>query len=334
MPGRSIKSQVQLLQRETTPGTAATNAMKKLTALRFRPSWEGEATPFMGGSSKVATSVDLGDEIGRWTVEGINDFNHLGLVAASRLSGSPTTTQPDATNAPTAYQHVFTLNPDSEDPLATYTLIWGDSTQAVQAVYAVFNSLGITIRRGQLEFRSALLSRAPTTGATIPGSGVTTMAPKAMPSTKWDVYADDTWAALGTTKLLAAYEGAIDLGDKYQPDAPINSTITSFESLLEAEDQNYGFDLRLGFDAAAIALMNTFQAGTLKFFRFAVEGPTIGGAVKYLCQLDFAAFVLSRGELSPAPNSPAVTVPFRLALAKDTNNNACRLTLVNEVASY
>jgi hypothetical protein len=168
-----------------------------------------------------------------------------------------------------------------------------------------------------------------------PGAAPTTVAAVPIPSIMWDIWADDSWATLGTTQLLAAYQGNLSLGDKFAPDAPINSSIVSYESLLEAESQDQTFELRVGVDAVAVSLINTFKSGALKMFRMKVEGPTIESTIKYSAQVDFAAFILSRGEISAAPNSPAVSIPLTCALAKDpTSGKALELTLVNTVTAY
>ena len=434
MPARSIAGQELLLQGETTPGTAATTAMRRYLSLRARPGWDGASEPYSGGTGKIPTTVLLNDETGMWTMEGVQDYNSLGAVCASRIAIPVTTPTAD----PNGFQHVFDMNPDAVDTVRTYTAQWGDATQAVQGVYGVFNSLGLSIVRGTLGLDTTFISKAPTTGISKAGgsetqtltiggtatggtftlsfNGFTTQPPlaynvtasavdsalEALPSVGtgnvtcgggpfpgtpitvqftgalanrnqpmiitassltgtaptltatqtvagnpsdfkavpispkgYNVYADDTWATLGTTQMLAMYEGNINFGDKFVPDAPINSAIVSYESLLEAMEQDYGSDFRMGFDATALTVMNSFSTGSLKFFRWEVIGPLIGSGVNYKFTLDCSMFILSRGEFSEAPNSPAVTVPFTATVGKDAvSGKAVRVTLINDVPSY
>lgn len=434
MAGRSIAGQKTQLQREVTPGTPVTNNMLLVEGLRLIPAFEGAADPFKGITGKVATSVILPDIRGTWAATAVQCYNAIGLVAASRISGTPTTTTPSGGTL--SRKHVFSLNPDGEDSKATYTAQYGDSVQAVQGVFGVFQSLGIEVVRGALGLTTGFMSREPSTGITLatvnevqtitmagpptagtftltydgqtttgiafnataaavqaalelltnigtgnvlgaggplPGTAVTitfqgTLAGKNVslmtanstgltggtasvaattsgsPSTLsavpisprgYDVYADDTWAALGTTKLLACYRMNVALGDKFQPDSPINSAIVSYESAMEAEDQSYAFDATFGFDAAAVGLINTFKNGVRKYFRLLVNGPIIEGAITYRLQVDFAAFITSIGEIGTAPNSPAVTIPMTLELARDPiTAKACDLTLINTVLAY
>lgn len=329
---RSVVNQTFHIQKETTPGTAATNAMNRVHGLRVRPGYTDEGEAFRAEGFKMPTAWIQNNEMGAPTVESIQDFNALTWVLCGAF-GAPTTTTPSgATNA---RQHAYTLSPNGADTLASFTGIWGDSTQAVKMTHLVFQSLQIGVQRGgALSLTTSALSREPETGASIPSSGTTEVPAQPIPARTWDIYADDTWANLGTTKLLAAYEGQITFGDKYTPDYVINSAVTSFDSLIEAENTAYDGTLRAGFDATAIALINTFKTGAMKFLRFEAEGPTIEDSTKYKITIDLAVRITQRGEISSAPNSPAVSLPFTFQIMPDTvSGKAAAATLINTVTA-
>lgn len=330
MTGRPMVGQSTLLQKESAHGTPLVNAMLRVEALKMRPAFDGEAEPFKGLSGKVTTSVQLPDLTGAWSVEAVQCFNAIGLVAASRIAVPVTTTPGGATDA---RQHVFTLDPDAADAFVSYTAQFGDSTQAMQANYGVFQSLGLEIQRGTLGLTTSFLSREPATGATLATTGVTTMAAAPIPSRAYDVYVDPAWVDVGTTKALACYQMNVELADKYTPDAPINSAIVSYESAMESEDQDYTFDSIWGFDAVAVDLISAFKDGSKRYFRVEVIGPEVESGVNYMLTFDFPAFVVSAGEIAAAPNSPATTVPIGLSLA-DEDGDACVLTLVNGILAY
>jgi hypothetical protein len=333
MPARSIAGQATMLQKEVTPGTAIVTAMKKIEALKLRPTLAGEATPFKGLSGKVATTVTLPDLTTEWSADAVQCFNAIGYVAASRIS-TPVITTPGGGTL--SRQAVFTLNPDGADAFQTYTAQWGDTTQAIQATYGVFQSLGLQIERGNLAFTTSFLSRDFSTGATLASGGVTTVPAAPIPPRSYDVWADDTWGTIGTTKLLACYRMNLNLADKYDPDAPINSALTSYESVIEKEDQDYGSDATFGFDANAISLINTFKAGAKKYFRVkAITTNFIETTIPYSIQVDFAAVISSTGEITTAPNSGAVVLPLNFEIARDSAAaNSCVLTLVNTQLAY
>jgi hypothetical protein len=333
MAGRSIVNQGLWLQPEVTPGTAATNAMKRWGGIKLMPGFANETQQFAASGYKVKTSNQVLSEQGTHTVETIQDFNSLLPILASVLTYDGAT-QPDVTNAPNAYEHTFHLEAAAADDLQTYTAIWGDSDQALEMLHLVFNSLGLNIQRGALTLDTSALSYEPTTGATVPSAGVTEIRSVPIPARSYDVFVDDTWAALGTTKSLVAYELGLTIGDKRAPDSPINSTISSFESLVENEDIEFSGVHRLGFDATAVGLITAYKAGAPKFIRVAATGAEIGTGVNYELEVSESTVIQSVGEIGTAPNSPVVTLPFTTLLTPDaTSNNTLTVRLVNTVAT-
>ncbi len=333
MPARAIVNQGLVLQREATPGVPLVAATKRVLGLRAMPAWSTETTPFKASGYKVNTSETVETEIGEHSVEPIQDYNAF-LWLLTGGFGAPTasalvTATPAAT---TSYQHTYALNPRASDALVTFTAMWGDTVQALQMAHFFFQSLGITIARGDLSIDSSAKSYKPVTGVAFPTTGVTEIASVPVASRSWDVYADDTWAALGTTKMLEAYEGEVNFGDKYTPDYVLNSAKPSFDSVVENEDTDYDGTLRLGFAATAIGLISTFNNGALKFFRFVSTGPIIEGAIPYSLQINFCARIQSPGEISG--DGSVVSLPFDFTLMADpTSGNAATAVLVNKVAS-
>jgi len=329
---RSMTSQVAQIQKETTPGTAVTAAMKRLMGVRLTPAYNVDGTQENKASGyKVNTSVQIGDVWSTWNVEGIQDFNAIGFILAS-IFGPPVTTAVEDTTG--AYEHVFAPNAAAVDALVTYTAQWGDSVQALQAAYLAFQGLTLGIERGNLSFSSSAISRK-VAAQTLASAGVTTVPSVPIPSRGYNVFADDTWAGLGDTKLLAAYSGNITNGDKFTPDRPINSAIDGYESLMESDDIEYSGSLTLGFDAVGTAFLSTFDNEAIKYLRFAVDGPIIEGTTPYSLTYDIAARLTNVGELTTAPNSPAVSLPFDFLMVPDpVTGKYQQVTLVNTIASY
>lgn len=329
---RSIVNQSFLIQKETTPGTPLVAAMKRLLGVKAMPAIQTTGYQnFKAAGHKVDTSGQIGDLTGVWGVEGIQDFNALTYVLASMMSPPVITTPGGGT---LSRNHVFTPAAAAADVLTTYTAQYGDTTRAFQAAYFVFNSLTLGIQRGNLSFGSSAISQKPDKGATLATTGVTDVPSRPIPTRSYNVYADDTWLTLGTTKLLAAYDANIAFGDKYVMDAPINSTVLGFESLLEGEDIDYSGSITVGFDAAGAGLEDTFENEALKFLQFKVVGPIIEAAIAYELRLDLCVRLTNVGQVTKAPNSPAIVLPFDFALQKDpTSGFFARATLVNVVTA-
>jgi hypothetical protein len=213
--------------------------------------------------------------------------------------------------------------------------MWGDPTRAIQATYAVFQNLGLTIARNAVSLSTGLISREPVTGIALPDPEEVEEIPSIpIAPRSWSFYLDTAWANLGTSKLLAAYEGGVSAGDKYTPDWTVNAALASFNELLEAESTDYTANLRLGFDANAVAMIADYKASELKFLRFQSIGPLITGTTFHELTVDFCFRVTDPGEFGPAPGSPAVTVPFNGQLTVDpVSGFASTARLVNKITS-
>ncbi len=331
MPARSMTNQQLVLAREATAGTPATTGFKRVQSLRGTVGYAIEGDDFKASGSKVNTARVPNTEMGTIGIDTILDYNGA-TWAATGGYGAPVSVA-GAAAAVGTYTHTYTLNAYSADPRVTFTGFWGDAVQALQLPHFLFNTFGVSIARGALSLTSSAMSYMPKTGIAFPASGaITDVGTRPMAGRQFNIYMDNTWAALGTTQLLAAYEGGLTMGDKYTPDWAINRALSSFSEVLEAESTEYSGNLRVGFDATALSLLNTFNAGDLKFIRIESIGPIIAGAIPFSMVVDYCVRVTSIGEYSAAPNSPAVSVPFSFTLAvDDVSTNVSKLVLVNAV---
>jgi hypothetical protein len=179
---------------------------------------------------------------------------------------------------------------------------------------------------------------------TLAGSVPADIAQAPMPSTMWDIYIDPSWATLGTTKYGGAYMFNAQFGDKYEEDAPLNSSIDSFEEAIEAEEQDDTIELTIRLGATALTMISNFDIGQKVFLRAHLSTATanaiakgtayyIEGAIPWECKIDLAMIITSLGTVETAPNSSVAVLPLSGVIAKDGANMA-RLTLVNTVLAY
>lgn len=328
---RSIVNQGLYLQREVTPGTAVTDAMKRYLGIKGTIGWEVEKEYFRASGYKAVTGENTLTEMGSADLEVIQDYNAM-LPLLSGVFGAPVTTPLVATPTP-AYQHVFTINPKAADALTTFTAMWGDSTRALQSTYLAFHGLTIGVQRTELSLSASAILRAPQAGIALPGTGITEVPMIPVRAATYDVYLDDSWANLGTTKLLALYGTEVSFGDKYGPDWVVNSALPSFSELMEQEEIDYTQSMTVGFDATAEGLISSALEGGMKFVRVASTGPDINGTDSYGLEVD-TAVVLNPTDVGSSPNSPAVVVNFDGTLEVDaTSGQFARVTLVNTLAS-
>lgn len=330
MAGTSLAGFQFYVKQEATAGTANVTGMIQPDGLRnVRLGRGGSPEIFRGGTGKTGTAVILSDTWGEWSMDLAPCYRTIGLVGASRIATPVTTTPVGATNA---RQHVFTLNPDDVDTPETYTFVWGGAAARFQAVYGMFQSLGFDATRGSISASTSAISRKPASGASAPATP-TTMSVKSIQPNQADLWIDGTWATLGTTQSLIGYRFNLDLPDKYDLDAPINSSIDSYATLVEKEDQAITLDLSVALDATGLIYITDFDEGDQLAIRYAVTGPEIESGHNFMIQWDLLAHITSIGTIEPAPNSNVATLPMSLEIASD-GSDAIELTLVNDVTSY
>lgn len=327
---RSIVNQGLYLQKEVTPGTPITTAMKRYLGLKGTVGWEVEKEYFRASGYKTITGENVLTEMGTMDLELIQDYNAF-LPLLAGVFGAPVTTPLTATPTP-AYEHVFTLNPKAADTLVSHTAMWGDSARALQLSYVVFHALTIGIGRTELSLDGSAIVRKPETGIALPTTGVTEVPMVPVRSSTYNVYLDESWANLGTTQLLQLYNTEIDFGEKYAADWVVNRNLPSFSELLEQDEIDYTQSLTVGFDATAQGLVDTALDGDMKFVRVECIGPDINGTDNYGLTIDTAV------RLNPTDvgesDAGAVVVNFDGTLQTDgVSGNVVRATLINGLAS-
>lgn len=313
MPARSLTTQGFYLQRETTPGTAVTTAMKRYLGIKGEMGYEIEKEYFRASGYKADTGENILTEMGSMDLEVTQDYNAM-LPLLSGVFGAPVTTMTAASGGatpatPAAYEHVFTIDPKAADELVTYTAMWGDPVLALQALAMAFHSLTIGVQRTELSLSAGAILRAPKTGIALPTTGITEVPMIPVRASTYDVSMDSTYANIGTTKLLALYNIEYDYGDKLVPDWVVNSALDSYSELMEADDIDYGMSATVGFDPTAVGLINDSLAGGMKFVRTSCTGPSINGTDAYAFDID-AAVRLNPGSVTSGPDSPATVVEF------------------------
>ncbi len=312
MPPRGRGIQGFQLGVETTPGTGVA-ANKKFTDLMLVPGPEVNAEAVHSTGYLMPTGVQVTQEWASADVTGKLGFNGLVYVLSSLFGAAAITTPGGGTNS--RDWTWASITGKAVTVPKTYTLEYGDAVRAYKAVHAFFNSLGISLDRTKVDFSSSVLAQQLQTGITLTGSPTEIANQVAMPN-QFDVYADDTGAGIGTTKLLAAYEAALNIGDRFVVDWPINSANASFSSYVDSESQEHTSSLKLAADATGDAMFSTtFRAGAKKFIRLKATGPIIEAAIPYLIQLDFCALITKPGKFESF--NGVEVMPFDFVIAYD-----------------
>lgn len=330
---RSIVNQSLLLQKESTLGTPVTNAMTRYHGIRGTIGWDIQEEEFRAAGSKVTTGTNVLTELGTANLEVMQDYNAM-LPLLSGVFGEPDTSEvAGEVSEDSAYSHKFVLDAFGAQDNASFTAIWGDDTQALQAAAMIFHQLTIGIQRTQLSLSTGALLNAPTTGATYPDSANITDVPFVpVRAQSYCVYMDDAKDDLGTTQLLALYGTEVNFGERLEPDWTVNCTVDSYTDLLEREDITYTQSLIAGFDAAAVTMIDDWHDGKRKYVRIESTGPAINSNADYSLIID-TCVNLRPTDVGRSPVSPATVVNFDGTLMPGEDNFTCEVTLVNALAT-
>lgn len=146
-----------------------------------------------------------------------------------------------------------------------------------------------------------------------------------------NVYLDATFAGLGTTQLLYAYEMGLSFGERMARVRPINKSKSS-DGVIDMSDQEHTITLMLGRNAVADAQLAKLRAGTRSFVRSEWAGDLISGANNYLAQFDSCVIYSEVGEPNDSDGVHAREYTGRMAI-DPVSGNVIRVTLVNTLAS-
>lgn len=125
-----------------------------------------------------------------------------------------------------------------------------------------------------------------------------------------DVYVDTTFAGLGTTKQLRAFESGISFDNFYGSVWPLNSAITGHDGMIPTQPDSAS-NMLLMADAAGMAFLDNARAGTTVYVRIKATGPIIETTIPYLFQVDFAAQIADVDAFSDSDGIYAVPWSFQ-----------------------
>jgi hypothetical protein len=120
------------------------------------------------------------------------------------------------------------------------------------------------------------------------GAAITSVAQRPVSRMQADVYVDDTFGAIGTTKVTSAYNAGFEVGAKWAAFFAMNTDYPSFQDLV-----HIGADVSGRFSTAhnaqSRALYNAIATNPTKFIRIEVIGANIGTNADEMIRIDFAA---------------------------------------------
>lgn len=330
MPELSTVVRNVQIGKETTPGTGVA-ASKQLQYIGFSLAPALEMNQFRPMGSKVNSAITPGKDSSEITIEGAGSYSEVVYVLDSLLK-TVTPSTVDTSGKSWLYEPLAR----TEETKSRYTIEEGSTTRAGKATYGTVTGATFTFNR--------------TDGLTITGEGFAqqyqanitlTATPTVIEEaivlpTHLNVYSNDTFAAIGTTKLTRDFEAVCEIGNVVGQVWPINSANASFVSDVDLVP-TAAISLTCSADAQGEAFLTAARAGATKYVRLEAMSTVLAGAATafYKLWIDMACKVTEYPGFDDEDGLKVVKVG--LAPVLDSTFSApgawCRINAVNKVAA-
>jgi hypothetical protein len=330
VPELSTVSRSVQIGKETTPGTGVA-AGKLLQYIGFALAPNLEMNTFMPMGSKTASAVTPGKDWSTLTIDGKGSYSEIVYVLSGLLKDVTATTV-DTTGKQWLYEP---LN-RSEETHARYTIEEGSSVRAGKATYGVVTDMTLTYNRTDgLSVSGSVFSQNYQANITLTATPTTIEEAIVLP-THLNVYSNDTFGAIGTTKLTRDFNAEFSIGGFTSSVWPINSANASYISDVDLAP-DVSCKLRCSADSQGEAFLTAARAGATKFIRLEAKSTVLAGAATafYSLTVDFAAKVNEYPGFDDEEGLKVVEVG--LTPVYDSTFSApgawCRITAVNKTAA-
>lgn len=324
---RSALAQTQQWGKETVEGTLVA-AAATLSDIGVEPGIESNIDLYRAMGSNWPGAAILLNEASTFNLTGRPDFNQLVYPLSGAISQAAITTPGGGT---ISRQWVFKLLRSGADTRNSFTIEWGDATIAERAGGIIFPDFNLNLSSDALELGGRGIGKAIETGITLTASP-TAVASQIVTPIQFNVYADDTFGALGTTQLLSALSANFGISNHWGRFRVINRSLAGSpkENLQTAGDS--ACDLVLERTSVANGFLTTMRNGATKFMRLEAVGPIIEAAIAYKLTIDFAAKIGAAPSFGTDQDVATLTLPLRVVSDPNAVNSAT-ITCVNTLTA-
>ena len=298
MAERASISQAIAIGVEATPGVPVA-ATKRLGSIGFQMSTETEVNAQRPNGQKYANLHVVGKEWTESDIEGAPVYTEMQYIFASLLNAPTVAPILDGATPTGAHKWTFQSNSFGEDAPRTFTVEQGSAVRAHRVSNGIISDFTLNWDREELEIEGMMLGKALEDGITLtPGAVGLDQVP--IRPTEVSVYLDDDASEIGTTKLLRALSGEINLESRYAPLWVVDAAQPSFANTIEGEPE-LEFTLTQMADAQAMENLVRMRNGQTRFLRWQAVGPVIyspasGDSIRHTLTIDIAGQVSEVGE--------------------------------------
>jgi len=326
MPERATAAQVVQVGVEVTEGTIVP-ALKRFSALSLNIGPElAFSDPFVPAGGKYPTVVMPMQDWAQGDIEGLLTYNELPYLLSTLLTSTTPTTALGATT-----WHYTPASFGADTPVSL-TVERGDANIAERVAGFRTNELTLDLSREDgNSVTGAGFGRQFATGATLTPAATSIPTAPVMPADIC-IYADNTGATIGTTKLLRVFEASISFSDRFNPVWALDCAQDSFVATVETAP-TAAVDFTMEADAAGMALLGTARTGATKFLRITAPGIVIGaGPATYDFKFDCAGIISEIGDIEDRDGVQAISYTFTI-VHDATWTKAMDVTVVNTLAA-
>ncbi len=280
--------------------------------------------------SKVNAAVLPGKDFTNFTISGQGSYSELVYILSSLLvDATPSTV--DTSGRSWLYEPAAR----TETTKARYTLEQGSATRAGKATYGAVHSAEITFNR--------------TDGVSVSGSGwaqqyqdnialtasPTTIEEAPILPTHLNVYLNDSFATIGTTKLTRDFNAVWRCNDVVGQVWPINSANASYASDVDTVP-TVETELTMEADSAGMAFLTAARAGATKYVRLEALSTVLAGTVSsyHKIWIDMACKVSAFPGFEDVDGVKVNKVTLKNVLDSTFSATAFgRITVVNTIAA-
>lgn len=327
MAERAVVTQGIQVGVETTPGTSVA-ANRRLRSIGIDPSPQANIDSFRPPGQKFQALTALGREWMEAGLSGRPSYNELQYVLASVMGNSTVALVPTATGA---WEWQFAPLTFQEDDPITFTIEQGGAVRAHRFSYGIITEASLAINRDAVELGGSVMARR------LEDDIVLTAAPTSHPlvpilGNQMDVYVDDTFAGIGTTKLGRLMSCTWTLGSRFNALWVVNSAEPSFVTHIETEP-TLSFEMIVEADEEGMAFLEQVRAAGRSYVQIKATGPEIEAGFNYSLELDMTGEIGALGGFSDQDGVYAVGWTFT-GVDDDDMGGATQATLVNAVETF
>jgi hypothetical protein len=329
VPELSTVARTVQIGKETTPGIGVTaGKLLQYMGISLAPAIEMQTFTPMG--SKVPSAVVPGKDSSTLSVEGQGSYSEI-VYLLNGLLKDVTPSTVDTSGKSWLYEPAAR----TEETKARYTIEEGSAVRAGKATYGAFTGGTLTFNR--------------TEGLTISGDGFAqqyqdnitltptpaTIEEAPVLATHLNVYSNDTFGAIGTTKLTRDFDAVVEFSGVTGPVWAMNSANASFAADVELVP-DLSMKLTCTADSQGEAFLTAARAAATKYIRIEAISTVLAGAASafYKIWIDAACKVVEYPGYGDTDGSKTVEVGLQPILDSTFSATAwSRITVVNKVAA-